>query len=184
MICFNGSRCHHPQCHKKKIRIRTCIQNRIITLIKEVPSRIELLYTVLQTVASPLGHGTIKKEVIPQGVVLPFMAVRTRFELVVGLLLRQFSKLVVSATHPPHRGLFFRIISDWWCKGSMFFAIIQIIDHKFSQKNIFYRKNCLLPMYLRTLCLHNLFNSVTHRTHSINRWQNNLTSPTKSDRAT
>lgn len=88
---------------QKKIRIRTCIQNRIITLIKEVPSRIELLYTVLQTVASPLGHGTIKKEVIPQGVVLPFMAVRTRFELVVGLLLRQFSKLVVSATHPPFR---------------------------------------------------------------------------------
>ena len=28
-------------------------------------------------------------------------AERTRFELVVGLLLRQFSKLVVSATHPP-----------------------------------------------------------------------------------
>ena len=27
----------------------------------------------------------------------------TRFELVVGLLLRQFSKLVVSATHPPFR---------------------------------------------------------------------------------
>ena len=25
----------------------------------EVPSRIELLYTVLQTVASPLGHGTM-----------------------------------------------------------------------------------------------------------------------------
>ena len=30
-----------------------------------------------------------------------FVAERTRFELVVGLLLRQFSKLVVSATHPP-----------------------------------------------------------------------------------
>ncbi len=29
------------------------------------------------------------------------LAERTRFELVVGLLLRQFSKLVVSATHPP-----------------------------------------------------------------------------------
>ena len=29
------------------------------------------------------------------------IAERTRFELVVGLLLRQFSKLVVSATHPP-----------------------------------------------------------------------------------
>ena len=133
---------------------------------KEVPSRIELLYTVLQTVASPLGHGTIKKEVIPQGVVLPFMAVRTRFELVVGLLLRQFSKLVVSATHPPHRGLFFRIISDWWCKGSMFFAIIQIIDHKFSQKNIFYRKNCLLPMYLRTLCL-TIFLILSHTEHAL-----------------
>ena len=32
------------------------------------------------------------------------LAERTRFELVVGLLLRQFSKLVVSATHPPLRG--------------------------------------------------------------------------------
>ena len=31
----------------------------------------------------------------------PPLAERTRFELVVGLLLRQFSKLVVSATHPP-----------------------------------------------------------------------------------
>ena len=30
-----------------------------------------------------------------------YIAERTRFELVVGLLLRQFSKLVVSATHPP-----------------------------------------------------------------------------------
>ena len=29
------------------------------------------------------------------------VAERTRFELVVGLLLRQFSKLLVSATHPP-----------------------------------------------------------------------------------
>ena len=35
-----------------------------------------------------------------QGFQLP-LAERTRFELVVGLLLRQFSKLVVSATHPP-----------------------------------------------------------------------------------
>ena len=33
-----------------------------------------------------------------------FFAERTRFELVVGLLLRQFSKLVVSATHPPLLG--------------------------------------------------------------------------------
>jgi hypothetical protein len=32
------------------------------------------------------------------------LAERTRFELVVGLLLRQFSKLVVSATHPPLHG--------------------------------------------------------------------------------
>ena len=32
----------------------------------------------------------------------PF-AVRTRFELVVRLPVRQFSKLVVSATHPPHQ---------------------------------------------------------------------------------
>ncbi len=30
-----------------------------------------------------------------------YFAEGTRFELVVGLLLRQFSKLVVSATHPP-----------------------------------------------------------------------------------
>lgn len=32
---------------------------------------------------------------------LQAFAERTRFELVVGLLLRQFSKLLVSATHPP-----------------------------------------------------------------------------------
>ena len=32
---------------------------------------------------------------------LDCLAERTRFELVVGLLLRQFSKLVVTATHPP-----------------------------------------------------------------------------------
>ena len=32
------------------------------------------------------------------------LAERTRFELVVGLLLRQFSKLLVSATHPPLLG--------------------------------------------------------------------------------
>ncbi len=31
------------------------------------------------------------------------LAVRTRFELVVRLPVRQFSKLVVSATHPPHQ---------------------------------------------------------------------------------
>ncbi len=36
-----------------------------------------------------------------QWAILDFLAERTRFELVVGLLLRQFSKLVVSATHPP-----------------------------------------------------------------------------------
>ena len=42
---------------------------------------------------------------IPQVVSLQdfikIFAERTRFELVVGLLLRQFSKLLVSATHPP-----------------------------------------------------------------------------------
>ena len=42
---------------------------------------------------------TIEKEL--QVVDLQLLAERTRFELVVGLLLRQFSKLVVSATHPP-----------------------------------------------------------------------------------
>ena len=35
------------------------------------------------------------------------LAERTRFELVVGILLRQFSKLVVSATHPPLQWSFF-----------------------------------------------------------------------------
>ena len=38
---------------------------------------------------------------------LQLFAERTRFELVVGILLRQFSKLVVSATHPPLQ----------WCKS-------------------------------------------------------------------
>ena len=49
---------------------------------------------------------------------LQLLAERTRFELVVGLLLRQFSKLVVSATHPPlQRWLF----ADLWCKCREFF---------------------------------------------------------------
>ena len=44
-----------------------------------------------------------KKAVLPEGGKTAFiiLAEGTRFELVVGLLLRQFSKLVVSATHPP-----------------------------------------------------------------------------------
>ncbi len=45
------------------------------------------------------------------------MAERTRFELVVGLLLRQFSKLVVSATHPPLLGSY----AVLWCKCSELF---------------------------------------------------------------
>ena len=41
----------------------------------------------------------LQKEAAP--ILTQPLAERTRFELVVGLLLRQFSKLVVSATHPP-----------------------------------------------------------------------------------
>ncbi len=37
-----------------------------------------------------------------------YSAEGTRFELVVGLLLRQFSKLVVSATHPPFQMVMFQ----------------------------------------------------------------------------
>ena len=40
-------------------------------------------------------------QIIDLQALIYWFAERTRFELVVGLLLRQFSKLVVSATHPP-----------------------------------------------------------------------------------
>ena len=55
-----------------------------------------------------------------------FPAERTRFELVVGLLLRQFSKLVVSATHPP-------LLVFWFCecKVMRFCCIVQIFCHVF-----------------------------------------------------
>ena len=50
--------------------------------------------TVFKTAA--IDHSAISPKLVVNKV-----AERTRFELVVGLLLRQFSKLVVSATHPP-----------------------------------------------------------------------------------
>ena len=51
-----------------------------------------------------------------------FFAERTRFELVVGLLLRQFSKLVVSATHPPLQGASF---PNCECKVTIIFCNVQ-----------------------------------------------------------
>ena len=74
--------------------------------------RICVFYTHLPQWTLPLPHVFCVrivsefKKLIPwqlvefQGIVC-VLAERTRFELVVGLLLRQFSKLVVSATHPP-----------------------------------------------------------------------------------
>ena len=61
------------------------------------------------------------------------VAERTRFELVVGLLLRQFSKLVVSATHPPLHFLskFFRFCD---CKGRTIFLNLQNFPALFSRK--------------------------------------------------
>lgn len=52
-----------------------------------------------------------------------FLAERTRFELVVGLLLRQFSKLVVSATHPPLQNV---LLSFDECKVMCFGWIVQV----------------------------------------------------------
>ncbi len=56
--------------------------------------------TVFKTAA--IDHSAISPENNPPQADIHYQnAERTRFELVVGLLLRQFSKLVVSATHPP-----------------------------------------------------------------------------------
>ena len=49
------------------------------------------------------GTGEMKKSC--KGLAYRILAERTGFEPVVGLLLRQFSKLVVSATHPPLLGI-------------------------------------------------------------------------------
>ena len=58
-------------------------------------------FHVVQNQCNDLNFIQLKNK--SQGLKLDFYhrAERTRFELVVGLLLRQFSKLVVSATHPP-----------------------------------------------------------------------------------
>ena len=57
-------------------------------------------------------------------------AERTRFELVVGLLLRQFSKLVVSATHPPLHGGFEPIAS---AKLGSFFELCKFLAKNFQK---------------------------------------------------
>ena len=56
----------------------------------------------------------------------PVVAERTRFELAVGLPLRQFSKLLVSATHPPLQCLMLKKLSLSECKDSDFFWLGKI----------------------------------------------------------
>ena len=65
------------------------------------------------------SSGESDKTKIPQELAfLRVFAERTRFELVVGLLLRQFSKLVVSATHPP---------LQWFCADCSSFADTKVM---------------------------------------------------------
>ena len=68
-----------------------------------------------------------KKAVLPEGGKTAFiiLAEGTRFELVVGLLLRQFSKLVVSATHPPFLNVDAKVRIFFY--SSKFFSSIPII---------------------------------------------------------
>ena len=54
----------------------------------------------------------------------PFSAVRGGFEPPVRLPARQFSKLLVSATHPSHQDS--KRLKKLWCKGSTFFWISKI----------------------------------------------------------
>ena len=71
--------------------------------------------TVFKTAA--IDHSAISpKKFFPLPRLGFCVAERTRFELVVGLLLRQFSKLVVSATHPPLH----------FCRSSFAFAIAKV----------------------------------------------------------
>ena len=67
----------------------------------------------------------------------PFLglAERTRFELAVELPLRQFSKLLVSATHPPLRKLAESIFNSD-CKGTAFFDTCK----RFAQ--FFFKNHC------------------------------------------
>ena len=75
-------------------------------------------------------------------------AERTRFELVVGLLLRQFSKLVVSATHPPlqyvsplaFRAFLLTRMESWTCFGRflLWFATAKLITFFNSAKSFLF----------------------------------------------
>ena len=71
----------------------------------------------------------------------------TRFELVVGLLLRQFSKLVVSATHPPFLIYNSNSTNLATCSGKItnFFYSVQIFLFLFSH---FYQTFSFHPCYL------------------------------------
>ena len=58
-------------------------------------------------------------------------AERARFELAEEFPLRQFSKLVVSATHPPLRGF----ISEIGGKNTLFFDMPMVVRKKIVQSN-------------------------------------------------
>ena len=62
------------------------------------------------------------------------VAERTRFELAVELPLRQFSKLLVSATHPPLRKLAESIFNSD-CKGTAFFDTCKSFARFFLKKH-------------------------------------------------
>ena len=70
-------------------------------------------------------------QIIDLQALIYWFAERTRFELVVGLLLRQFSKLVVSATHPPLLGGFVPFAS---AKLGSFFELCKFLEENFAKK--------------------------------------------------
>ena len=64
------------------------------------------------------------------------VAERTRFELAVELPLRQFSKLLVSATHPPLRKLAENLFSIASAKVLLFLIPARVLPD-FFRKNVF-----------------------------------------------
>ena len=93
--------------------------------------------TVFKTAA--IDHSAISpKKFFPLPRLGFCVAERTRFELVVGLLLRQFSKLVVSATHPP-----LQCLPNGFCvckvraKNQSSKIFTNFLTTKFLQKNLY-----------------------------------------------
>ena len=101
---------------------------------KPLPGEGALSFFCWRPFASTLAWTPTKKRLRLSSQPFLGLAERTRFELAVELPLRQFSKLLVSATHPPLRKHAESIFSIATAKVMLFFIPASVLAEIFSKK--------------------------------------------------